>query len=388
MPRAAQIADDHENRQHLTAHVDRKELAIRVAVQTPPKHGTILLPRAVQLIGFDQRPRDVAPAVEARRRVAKVTASAAGIAWERPCIGQIQEPGGAPQALSSVPRTAMPIAPLPGPLGLYKVSALPRFLLDSSGIGWQGAFFTEIIGAPEGTVDHVHERYCLQRMFTAGEKRRPLGGGGWQAARVGTAIWHAGDEARFDWRGGGRSQFLFVAPERVAELLDGAPRLTRQRDLPPSCLGLLAAIFDALAADLAQRSPGGPLVGDSLIAALVAHLAGLAEQRPPALPMPARERAVAYIDAHFDQPLTLTGLAEAAGVGVRQFCRSFRVATGWSPHQYLLKRRVEHAQTLIAKGQPLAEVALLCGFADQSQLTRTFARQIGCPPARWRATRR
>jgi AraC family transcriptional regulator len=283
----------------------------------------------------------------------------------------------------------MPLTPISGPVGLYTVSVMPQFLRNSARVGWSGAFFTEIVGAPQGTVDHGHERYCLQRNFNAAEVRQPLRGGSWQTVPAGTAVWQAGDEARFNWRRGGRSQFLFVAPERVGELLGGLPpRFPGHRFAQPLRSRVLEAIFDALEADLSSGSAAGPLVGDALIAALVAHLAGLADRPVAPLGHAARERVIACVESRFAEPLSLAELAAAAGVGVRHFCRAFRAATDQSPHQYLLRRRVEHAKALIAQGRPLAEVAHLCGFADQSQLTRTFARHVGVPPGRWRAAQR
>ncbi|MCW5657627.1 MAG: helix-turn-helix transcriptional regulator [Burkholderiaceae bacterium] len=280
----------------------------------------------------------------------------------------------------------MLIAPLPGPYGLYNVSVMPRFLLDSSRVGWQGAYFTDILGADEGVVDHGHERYCLQRGLHR-EGRRPLGRRTWQDVRVGISVWRSGDEQRFQWRNGGRSQFLFVAPGRVAAVLGDDRLLARAGQDAPLQSPLLDLIFDALQADLAQGSPAGPLVGDSLIAALVASLA--APATPAAtdrLSAQARNRAIDFIEARFASPISLQELAEAAGLGVRQFTRAFREATGRSAHQYLLHRRVEQAKVLIRQGLPLADVAVQCGFCDQSQLTRTFARHVGTSPGRFRAS--
>lgn len=279
----------------------------------------------------------------------------------------------------------MAIAPLPGPVGLYNVSVMPRFLLDSSRVGWQGAYFTEIQGAPTGRVDHDHERYCIQRGLQV-EARSRLPGGSWCDVPIGFQAWQAGDECRFEWQGGGRAQFLFVSPERAEVVLGHLPRRlapqAHQRSLRSRALELM---FDALSADLAQGSPAGPLVGDSLIAAALAQLAGAHELSPGPLGVSARERAIEYMETHFAEPVSLQDLAAAAGTGVRQFCRAFRAATGVSPHQYLLQRRVEHAKSLIAKDLPLADVAQQCGFADQSQLTRTFARHVGTTPGRYRA---
>jgi AraC family transcriptional regulator len=92
-----------------------------------------------------------------------------------------------------------------------------------------------------------------------------------------------------------------------------------------------------------------------------------------------------FVEARFAGPVSLQQLADAAGLGIRHFSRAFREVTGRSPHQYLLHRRVEQAKVLIRRGLPLAEVAVQCGFCDQSQLSRTFVRQVGTTPGRFRS---
>lgn len=278
----------------------------------------------------------------------------------------------------------MSIAPLPGPEGLYNVSVMPNFLLDSARVGWQGAYFTDINGADEGIVDHGHERYCLQRGLHR-EARRGLGRRGWQDMPVGLSVWRPGDEQRFHWRAGGRSQFLFIEPEHVAAVLGHDRPLPAVGHDEPSRLPVADLIFDALQADVAQGSPAGSLVGDSLIAALVAHLSAPVAAGVKGLSAQARDRVVDLIEAGFAGPVSLQELADAAGLGMRQFSRAFREATGRSPHQYLLRRRVEHAKVLIRQGLPLAQVAVQCGFCDQSQLTRTFMRQVGTTPGRFQS---
>ncbi|WP_345711050.1 helix-turn-helix transcriptional regulator, partial [Kineococcus glutinatus] len=68
------------------------------------------------------------------------------------------------------------------------------------------------------------------------------------------------------------------------------------------------------------------------------------------------------------------------------FARLFRVATGCSPHQHVLRRRVERARELVVgTAVPLAQVAARCGFADQSHLTRALRRELGVTPAALRA---
>lgn len=274
-------------------------------------------------------------------------------------------------------------APLPGPHGLYTVSVLPRFLLGSERVGWQGAYFADIEGAPQGVVDHGHERYCVQRGMHR-EERRTLGRKSWLDFPSGFSVWRAGDEQRFHWRHGGHSQFLFIAPGQVEAVLGDARPLPGLGHKAPLHSRLLDLTFDALQADLAQGSPAGPLVGDSLIAALIAHLAAPQAPSPDRVAARRCNRAIELIEARFAEAVTLQELADAEGLGLRHFSRAFRHATGRSPYQYLLQRRVEHARLLIAEGLPLAEVAAQCGFSDQSQLTRIFLGNTGTTPGRYR----
>jgi AraC family transcriptional regulator len=278
----------------------------------------------------------------------------------------------------------MRVPPLPGPDGLYTVSVMPRFLLDSRQIGWQGAYFTDIHGAAEGTVDHGHQRCCIQRGMHQ-ETRRALGAREWRRFSAGFSVWRQGDEQRFDWRHGGRSQFLFVAPEVVAMALGDTHSLAPVGQREPVHSLVLESIFNALQADLSQGSPAGPLVGEALVTALLAHISGLPQPHALAPASRACARAVDLIEARFAHTVTLQDLSDAAGVGPRQLCRAFREGTGMSPHQYLLRCRIEHAKHLIGRGLALTEVALSSGFADQSQLTRTFVRHVGTTPGRYRS---
>jgi AraC-like DNA-binding protein len=281
--------------------------------------------------------------------------------------------------------SALPL--LDSPKGQLNVSVQPQFLRHSGSVGWQGALFVELLAAPFRVVDHVHRHYCLQRTRDAMRERRR--GTGWRTVPVGWTLWLPEDELRAEWQGSTRSQFLFVSTARVEQLLDGPlshPGL--QRSGRPEQAPVVQKLLDAMATDLAAGSPAGSLVGDCLVAALCASLFTSTRRTDKAggLVSAARRRVLERIEQDLDRPLTLADLAVEAGLGVRQFCRAFRATTGASPHQYVLERRIERAQKLIASGGMLAEVALQCGFADQSQLTRSFSRRVGLTPAAYRRT--
>lgn len=90
-------------------------------------------------------------------------------------------------------------------------------------------------------------------------------------------------------------------------------------------------------------------------------------------------------DLKGDTPLAT--LAAACGLSRDHFSRAFRQSTGLPPHAWLNKARVERGMMLMRQpGQSLSEVALECGFVDQSHFTRVFLRHVGLTPGAWRRT--
>jgi len=90
-------------------------------------------------------------------------------------------------------------------------------------------------------------------------------------------------------------------------------------------------------------------------------------------------------ESRLHERLVVADLAAVAGIGAHQFGRAFKASSGQSPQAYLISLRLQRACTLL-RGTDLAiaEVALACGFFDQSHLTSTFTRQIGMSPSRYR----
>lgn len=96
-------------------------------------------------------------------------------------------------------------------------------------------------------------------------------------------------------------------------------------------------------------------------------------------------RAEEMLAANLEGDVSLAMLARECQMSVAHFARAFRQSTGMSPHQWLLQRRVDHAKSLLRDGtMSLADVALTCGFADQSHFTRVFSRRAGTSPGAWR----
>jgi AraC-like DNA-binding protein len=91
------------------------------------------------------------------------------------------------------------------------------------------------------------------------------------------------------------------------------------------------------------------------------------------------------IEARLDGDISPAELAQECGLSVSHFARAFRRSTGMAPHQWLLQRRVAKAkQAMRETDAPLVEIAVSCGFADQSHFTRVFSKAAGISPGCWR----
>jgi AraC family transcriptional regulator len=95
-----------------------------------------------------------------------------------------------------------------------------------------------------------------------------------------------------------------------------------------------------------------------------------------------------YIEANLDRSIKNEELAALVRLNTSHFGRAFRTSFGEPPHEYVIRRRVERAQGLmLSTGAPLSAIALDCGLADQSHLTRLFRRMVGQSPREWRRSR-
>ncbi len=100
------------------------------------------------------------------------------------------------------------------------------------------------------------------------------------------------------------------------------------------------------------------------------------------------KRAIDYVEARLDEPVSLADVAASAGLTRMHFAAQFRATTGLRPHEYLLRRRIERAQQLlVGTGMSLVDVAMSVGFHTQSHFTSVFKRYVGQPPRAWRESR-
>jgi AraC family transcriptional regulator len=92
-----------------------------------------------------------------------------------------------------------------------------------------------------------------------------------------------------------------------------------------------------------------------------------------------------YIAAHLHTSIRTADLARVAQVGPFRLKRAFKESFGCTPHQYVIRRRVERAQRLISMtDDSLAQIATECGFVGHSHLSHLFYRIVGEGPGAWR----
>lgn len=187
-----------------------------------------------------------------------------------------------------------------------------------------------------------------------------------------------------------------VDPTRALVMPPGHAFQIRHHAGPDTCLSFRGPLVESIAAhgarlfavstaQLAQLIAGVAERDELAIAETLTGLAPAAGSGPAA---PDRDlsAAVAHrLRTRYAEPATLDELAAAAGYSVFHTCRVFRATTGTTIHGFRRELRLRHALARILDGrEPLTEIALATGFANQSHLTNRFRARFGITPARAR----
>lgn len=274
----------------------------------------------------------------------------------------------------------------------------PEHVVVASGGRWQGLDAAEVVHPQDDFVSPAVPRHML--VFNLGTPMQATEQRSGHAGRLGPGgvmvlpadmprAWH------LDHRGEVRHLHVYLEPALVR-------RVAAEAELNPDTLEVVEA-FGArdpqlehaaleLLAELRAGGPGGRLYGDALGTVLAVQLlrryssVGAPVLRGPAgLPRAALRHAADYVEEHLAQDLSLAAVAEAAGFSPYHFARLFKASTGLSPHQYVIRRRVERARTLLATTTwPLALIAREVGFASGSHLAQHFRRLLGASPSAYR----
>jgi AraC-like DNA-binding protein len=181
-----------------------------------------------------------------------------------------------------------------------------------------------------------------------------------------------------------RCRIVRIAPELLPPTIPPARPLSLFGSVvtrSPAISGGITAMWEAATTEQDALEQQTRLA--SLLSAVL-DLMARETPRPPVL-SPAVSRTRDALHERFADEVPLEQLAEIAGMSKCHLVHLFHKEVGLPPHAYQIQLRVARARQLVAAGVPLAEVATLTGFADQSHLTRLFKRVVGIPPGQYAA---
>lgn len=150
-------------------------------------------------------------------------------------------------------------------------------------------------------------------------------------------------------------------------------------------------LFVMMFRNLAAGEPHAELFCTSLLHALLVSVLTVTEGVEETRENPADEphilgsRIKDYIDRHYMEPITLQSMGEALRISPYYLSHVFKQMSGYSPVQYLLRRRIGEAQTLLITTElSVARIAEMVGYDSQSYFNLQFTKNVGMPPSRYR----
>ena len=271
-------------------------------------------------------------------------------------------------------------------------------LLSSRQLGWKNLNLNYYRYGNCETPVHVLEHHAIGLILDRGKVERKLDGVyRLETTTVGSvAIIPAQVEHWSAWKGIGRFMMLSILPEAIAQidpdvvnsdLVELIPTFAKAKPDP-----LIYGIGMALKQSLENNSGKDGFYIEHLSNTIYAHLlqhyctrqvrfkgcaGGLSSLK--------LKQTIEYINDNLDKGIKLKDLASEINISQYYFSRLFRESIGISPHQYIIKQRVEKAKMLLVNTQlPLADLALQCGFSSQSQMTTHFRKLVGTTPKKYR----
>ena len=261
---------------------------------------------------------------------------------------------------------------------------------------WPGVFGTDIDSGRQYD-RHWHTTFGFGLMERGAH--RSLNGRGVVDARVGDVITTNPGEVHDGRSLGGTSRrwrMVYLDPDVMASMV-GSPeatavdvRLTRPVIQDATLIPVLRQLFSRLEHWSNSRpSPATAFGCEQALARACGQLLSNHSTTPPVVDAggdvtQVRERLA---DDLFSTP-SLSELAASVGMSRYQLLRRFERVYGMAPFEWQRQIRAERARGLIRIGSRMAEVALECGFADQSHMTRAFVRHFGFTPGAYLTARR
>lgn len=178
---------------------------------------------------------------------------------------------------------------------------------------------------------------------------------------------------------------LDIHPSHLAEqYIDEDRRVMHSRQPLPNQIWLVPGSGEELKWFISSKMPlfnaRGQVIG------LAGVMRDLEKAESVIRPYREMEEALTYVLRHYSEAIAVAQLAELTGLSVSQFDRRFKRLYAMTPMQYVLRVRINAScQALTSSGRSVADIALACGFYDQSYFTKQFHKQLGQTPTEYRS---
>jgi AraC family transcriptional regulator len=248
----------------------------------------------------------------------------------------------------------------------------------------------DVLGSVVEPYLHVLDEHVLAMMvrhgaIEVGARRSSMRRVTFQAGEMGffprhTERWvGAGDQERL---------LLHISDTALMAACDGIPGAAVDGHRCKMVDARLAALIAAVNSERIAGFPSGRLFLDSVEQALAATLVDAYAGRGLSVRLfrgglgPARLRRIKeFVHAKMEDELTLIEMAQSVELSPAHFSRMFRRSTGETPHQFVLRNRIERAKTMLRASEArILDVALACGFKTQQHFARVFRHVCGVSP--------
>jgi AraC family transcriptional regulator len=266
-------------------------------------------------------------------------------------------------------------------------------LVASYHTGWKGLTFTHYCHPPHETVEHrllqhslviADPKSCFQAERHLDGKFKHYAHGNGRVDVIPAFLSH-----RTNWDREVEFSVIAICPT----LLNQTTQESMQREIeliPQLAIDdpVIQQLALALKLEIQTGCLSGRMYGELLGTALAARLVQNYAVNKPALefkasglPQSQLQRVIDYMKANLTQDLSILDLATLTGMSESHFSRSFKRSVGISPYQYLMKQRVARAKQLLEQRSiVISTIALDCGFANQTHLTKVFRQMTGMTP--------
>ena len=266
-------------------------------------------------------------------------------------------------------------------------------LVASYHTGWKGLTFTHYCHPPHKTVEHcllqhslviTDPKSCFQveRCLDGKSKQYAHGNGRVDVIPAFLDRWISWDrEVEFS--------VISICPtllhQTTQELMQREIELIPQFSIDDPVIQQLAL---ALKMEIQTGCMSGKLYGEALGTALAARLVQnyavskfSLEFKANGLSQSQLERVIDYMKVNLTQDVSILDLATLTSMSASHFSRSFKQSVGVAPYQYLIQQRVGRAKQLLKQQTiSISDIALECGFANQTHLTKVFRQMTGITP--------